>query len=211
MRREVLKQVSALLRSAPLFSALSFCALIFSGCAIWPYQESHVIAARPGSGTNVVERLIQSDIGLASWALLKPCYAGPEIDKGAFHYSYYVKQSSGSRTKVGGLTFLKHEHQDWKDQDNLWDHYWKVRPVMGTNLWVAFQQYPGRTPNELRLGLHLFSAEGVVAERELNGVPWVPDDFRFDGLSQKLTYRTQQGYETYDLLRDTVVPSGAPP
>src|ERR1051325_3468668 len=116
------------------------CCLGLSGCAMWPYKDRHVIATRTEMGTtNAVEWLVQSDTGIAGWAMLKPCYAGPEVQKAAIHRSFFVRSKEGKRTDLEHFDFLKETfHPDWTGRVDLWyGGYWKIRPVMGTNLWVA--------------------------------------------------------------------------
>ena len=191
---------------------LILASLTLSGCAMWPYKERYVIAVRPASSTdtNVTERLIQSDTGIASWAMLKPCYAGPAVDTAPIHRSYFFRSKSGKRTDLRDQTFLKETyHPDWTGKVSLYGTwYWKIRPVMGTNLWVAMAESSWGT-NESRANVYVFNANGIVIERELKGLP--QQGFRFDANNQELTYRTERGYEIYNLLRDSRVPITAPP
>jgi len=69
----------------------------------------------------------------------KPCYAGPDVDTAPIHRSYFVRSKSGRRTDLNDQTFLKETyHPDLTGKVSLWgDYTWKVRPVMGTNLWAG--------------------------------------------------------------------------
>jgi len=193
------------------FLGLLLCSMAFSGCAMWPYKERYVIAARPASSTdtNAVEWLIQSDTGIASWAMLKPCYAGPEVNTAPIHRSYFVRSKAGHRTDLKNLTFLKESHHpDWTGKVSLYSGWrWKIRPVIGTNLWVALTESSWGT-NVSRANVYVFNPEGMVFQRELKGLPSEPQSFRFDANNQELKYRTERGYETYNLLRNSVATDG---
>src|SRR2546421_7798698 len=195
-----------MLRKSPVFMGLILASLMVSGCAMWPYKERYVIAVRPASrpDTNVTGRLIQSDTGIASWAMLKPCYAGPEVNTAPIHRSYFIRSKSGRRTDLKGLAFLKETHDpDWTGKVSLWSGYgWKVRPVMGTNLWVALTESTWGT-NESRANVYVFNADGIVVHRELKALPWEPQRFQLDANNQEITYRTERGFEIYSLLRDS--------
>ena len=199
--------------------------LLMTGCAVWPYNEKHIIAVRPENGTNSVERLVQSDTGWASWVLLKPCYAGPDVSKSPSKYTYFIEGKSGRRTKVECLTFLrKHEINYDSYQDTLWWGYYDVRPVINTNLWLALHRSPSyyrrtaintnRLEYESSFELYVFNSREIVHQRSWTARPWRQDctnvDFRIDATNHRITYQTTLGYETYDVLRDTVAPSDMP-
>ncbi len=199
--------------------------LLMTGCAVWPYNEKHIIADRPENGTNSVERLVQSDTGWASWMLLKPCYAGPDVSKSPSKYAYYVEGKAGRRTKVECLTFLKkHGLKDYSYQDTLWRGYYDVRPVINTNLWLALHRSLSsyrRTANdtnrveyEASFELYVFNSREIVHQRSWTARPWrqygTNVEFRIDATNHRITYQTTHGDETYDVLRDTVAPSDVP-
>ena len=194
-----------MLRKSPVFMGLILASLMLSGCAMWPYKERYVIAVRPASrtDTNVTERLIQSDTGIASWAMLKPCYAGPEVDTAPIHRSYFIRSKFGRRTDLKGLAFLKKTHDpDWTGKVSLWSGYgWKVRPVMGTNLWVALTENDS-LKNSRGARVYVFDPRGIIFQRDLTGLEWGLESFRFDVNNQEITYRTERGFESYSLLRD---------
>jgi hypothetical protein len=186
--------------------------MLLPGCAMWPYKERYVIATRPRSvtDTNAVERLIQSDTGIESWALLKPCYAGPPTQKAAIHRSFFVRDQKGKRTDLKHFEFLKEkDHPDWTGRRNLWFSYpWKVRPVIGTNLWVAMNIYPGGklSGNDTHHAqVYIFEPRRIVAERELIGLRWDPNDFRLDAENRRITYRTEKGFETLDVVENKIL------
>jgi hypothetical protein len=214
-----------LLKKSILLGSL-MCVLLATGCAAWPYTEKHIIAIRSENGTSADARLVQCDTGLAYWALLKPCYAGPDVVQSPFKSTYYVENKSGRRAKVESLTFLKkHDLKDYSYQDTLWGLRYYVRPVLGTDLWAVLDYHSSRHPavngtnkwdSDKFLKLYVFNNREIVRQREL--IAYAPRhhndtivDFRFDASNQRLTYLTTHGYETYDLLRDTVSPSGVPP
>jgi hypothetical protein len=213
-----------LLKNSILFGGL-LSMLLMTGCAVWPYNEKHIIAVRPENGTNIVEKLVQSDTGWASWVLLKPCYAGPDVSKSPSKYTYFIEGKSGRRTKVECLTFLrKHGLKNDSYQDTLWRGYYDVRPVINTNLWLALHRYPSsyrRTVNDTNnweydrsFELYVFNNREIVHQRSWTAMPWRQDgtnvEFRIDPTNHRITYQTTQGYETYDVLRDTVTPSDMP-
>ena len=204
------------LKQSILFGCL-LCGLL-TGCAIWPYNEKHVVAVRTENGTNIVEKMIQSDTGWASWALLKPCYVGPDVSKSPVKYTYYLENRSGRRTKIESLTFLK-------KHDLFCRRNYDLFPVTGTNVWLALQHSPSRYRQDTRPGglpeydisfsVYAFNAGEIVRQRTWKGQSWIQGgtnaDFTMDASNRRVTYFTAQGFETYDLLQDTVSPSGRRP
>ncbi|TAL06547.1 MAG: hypothetical protein EPO07_01695 [Verrucomicrobia bacterium] len=195
-----------------------FCVVLLTGCAAWPYNDKHLIAVRPGNGTNIVERLFQSDTGIASWALLQPCYAGGSVTKDAWKFSYFIEDQSGRRTRIESLTFLKKHCEDYHTyHDTLWRAgYYDVRAVMKTNLWLALSRHSSnyrggpshRSEYDLSFHLYVFDPHTIIRDREWKAIPWPQNgtnvEFRFGAGNQQITYSTTQGFETYDLLQDTV-------
>ena len=183
--------------------------LLLSGCAMWPDKERYVIATRPESvtNTNAAERLIQSDTGIASWALLKPCYAGPEVGRAAIHRSFFVRDRTGRRTDLAHFEFLNElYHPDWTGRRNLhFESGWIIRPVIGTNLWLALDTYPEVSHFDLRgekahpAKLYVFEPKRIVLERDLMVLEGGPKAFTFDLANRRITYRTENGDETLDL------------
>jgi len=204
----------------PVFLSLP----LFSGCAIWPYNDKHVIAVRPGNGTNIVEKLVQSDTGWASGMLLQPCSCSPNLLKSPSKRSYYIQGKSGRRTKVESLTFLKKRERNGRSyQETLRLGYYDVRPVIDTDLWLALRQhaiYPrtlndtNYTQHKTSVDLYVFNSKEIVRQRSWTAVPWRQSgtnvQLRIDPANHRITYLTTSGYETYDLLRDAVSPSHMP-
>jgi len=198
------------------------CLPLFTGCAIWPYNDKHVVAVRSENGTNIVERLVQSDTGWASWMLLKPCYVGPAVAKSPSRRSYYIQDKTGRRTKVESLTFLKKRNTNGRPyEETLWPAHYDVRPVIDSDLWLALRQhalfYPrtlndtNYTQHKTSVDLYVFNSREIVRQRSWTAVPWRQNgtnvQFKFDSANQRITYLTTHGYETYDLVRDAVSPA----
>jgi len=103
---------------------------------------------------------------------------------------------------------------------------WNFWPVPETNLWIAVNSASNHYERNFLVGdedvylkVYLFDSEKVIRQKELT--VFVPEhyndgypDFRFDPLYQRITYKTHNGYETYDFLGDIIVscetPSGKP-
>jgi hypothetical protein len=182
--------------------------LLLSGCAMWPYKQRYVIATRPESvtDTNIVEQFIQSDTGIASWELLKPCYAGPNVGKDPIHRSFFVRDRAGKRTDLAQFDFLNEwDHPDWTGRRNLYyGDGWKIRPVIGTNLWLAmYARSAGKKFRHAKL--YLFEPKRIVLQRELVALGDSPDAFAFDAANRRITYRTESGSQTLDLVEDVIM------
>jgi hypothetical protein len=199
---------------------VSLAGLFFlAGCAIYPYTEKQTLSVRYDADKHVVEKLVQVEKGTGYWELVGPTGGGSS--RIPHECKCYVLPAHGSRTEVTCLTFTKN--------GNL--SQWYVWPVLGTTQWVAITyDYKGSldtnlTTTDVLLNLYLFSPTQIIHHRVLTMVmlghymypretPGNPDsgypDFRFDEANQHLTYMVANGYETYDLLQDTVYPSSAP-
>jgi hypothetical protein len=193
--------------------------LFLTGCIMYPYAEKNTVAVRYGSGTNIIEKLVQSESGVAGSAAISP--EGPGSWRQAHKFRYYVERSSGSRTEVTCLSFLRKE--DALNQ-LVQRCVWYVRPVVGTNQWVAVNFLESRNhgshgtnkwDHDVFLKVYVFTPTDMVCERRLMTFsPWhhnnaIPD-FRLDETNQHLTYMVTNGFEMYDLLQDVVHPSGVP-
>jgi hypothetical protein len=57
-----------------------------------------------------------------------------------------------------------------------------------------------------RADVYVFNPKAIVAHRELNGLNRGKEGkrFEFDEMNQEIRYRTEQGEEVYDLVRDSV-------
>jgi hypothetical protein len=107
-----------------------------------------------------------------------------------------------------------------KDSGELSD--WNFWPVPETNLWVAVNSGSNHYERNFLVGdkdvylkVYLFNPKAVIRQKQLtvfvpehnnNGYP----DFRFDTPYQHITYKTRNGYETYNFLQDTIIPCEAP-
>lgn len=118
------------------------------------------------------------------------------------------------------------KHEKIKDlpnpQDTIEISDWNFWPVPETNLWIAANTTSNRYEQNFLVGdkdvylkIYLFDPKTVIRQKEL--IVFVPrhyndgyPDFRFDPLYHHITYKTRNGYETYNLLEDTIVPSEAP-
>jgi hypothetical protein len=167
--------------------------LLLAGCMIYPYGDKNTIATRTGTGTNVVERLVCHEYGVASWVLLSPG-GGGETSKGTLKHSYFVEGKSKTRVKVLNGDPLR---------------YLTMRAVAGTNLWVWYED-EHMAPNSIRVCL--INPKEIVRQRVLtNCVPRRGADSEFDLAGRYLMYPTPGGFKRYDVLSDTIEPMSAPP
>jgi hypothetical protein len=186
-----------------------------SGCLLGPDIDKRTLAVRLGSNSNIVERLVIKDTGLAEYNLIQWEGSGPITI--CEKQTYYLERAGHRRVKIDFLPGLKEETKKtypWLD----W-HFW---PVPGTNLWVAIDSGSVRDikitngwEKDVDLKVYLFNFKAAVRQKQLT--TFVPDkynggypDFRFDPLYRHNTYKTRNGYETYSMLEDTIVPSGEP-
>ena len=108
-----------------MFAGL-ICTVCLTGCLVYPYHDTYVLGVRHGDGTNVVEKLIQSNRGIACTALLAPCYAGGTTSEKRLTKRYYSQAVSGQRTKMMGLDFFDQQHFEIGEEGPLKEHV-KIR------------------------------------------------------------------------------------
>jgi len=215
----------------PGLLAVLLSVITLTGCAVWPYEEKHIIAIRPATPKSATEQLVQLDQGWAQWALLKPCYAGPDVLKIPTSINYFVQRPGDSRIAVKSLGFLPDLPSSPPGKQDLWScgYNWDVRPVIGTNLWLALDHHhsshqpalngTNRFDSDVLMKIYIFNPDQSVLQRELEAyAPWHHNDtildWRFDESNQRLTYFTTNGYATFDLLQNRITlsppPSGQP-
>ena len=183
------------------------------------------MAVRLGSNSNTVERLVRQDYKIKALAFTKVgvCVISqgnfiPDIiEQGrSFYLEALFKTGDGKfelkTEKIKCLPSLgKSDLANW--------FFW---PVPGTNLWVAVNSTSNHIAEivesggkEVNLEFYLFIPDQIIRQKRLK--TFVPDkynngypDFRFDPLYRQIIYKTRDGYETYDIWKNNIVPSDVP-
>jgi hypothetical protein len=211
----------ALLAMRPLHSLLAVLALWFlllaSGCGFIQvptrvYVNEGVLAIRYDVRSNVVERLVKKE-------KMREYYVPLSVEPPQ-GYSYKMlgrsvvlekpNQKSVTCEGLDGIESSNRLFSSW------FTEYWCFRPVSGTNLWTAIalsdSRFYGPYGSErwkseaVDLKVYLFDTKRILSARQLR--TFAPR--ALDSSNQHFSYKSGDGYEVYDILKDTAEPSSQP-
>lgn len=181
----------------------------------WCRADRYTLAKRLGTppATNIVEKLVEKETRL-EWCGLRPCYAG---DSSTFlSRTFYLEKTEAGRVTVKPLEQLG------KQGGFKYDARWNFWPISGTDLWLAVRHNPlvlrggdRFGDREVKLEVYVFDVNVVVRERVIT--TFLPEghnrgfpDYRLDPQNWRLTYKTREGYKTYNVLEGIDEPVADP-